>query len=144
MSTAEVTTNKATFRRFRDAMNTCDMEFISRTIDELVESDATIRTPLPGDATGADVLKQVWAVLLRAFPDLHLTVEDLIGEEDKVVARIVVTGTHLGDYTGIEPTGKSIAYEEIFIFRFANGRVVETWGVVDVFSQMKQLGVIPA
>jgi steroid delta-isomerase-like uncharacterized protein len=144
MSTAEVTTNKATFRRFRDAMNTCDMEFISRTIDELVESDATIRTPLPGDATGAEVLKQVWAVLLRAFPDLHLTVEDLIGEEDKVVARIVVTGTHLGDYMGIEPTGKSIAYEEIFIFRFANGRVVETWGVVDVFSQMKQLGVIPA
>jgi steroid delta-isomerase-like uncharacterized protein len=144
MSTAVVTTNKATFRRFRDAMNTCDMEFISKTIDELVEPDATIRTPLPGDATGAEVLKQVWAVLLRAFPDLHLTVEDLIGEDNKVVARIVVTGTHLGEYMGMEPTGKSIAYDEIFIFRFANGRVVETWGVVDVFSQMKQLGVIPA
>jgi predicted ester cyclase len=144
MSTAEVTTNKAIFRRFRDAMNTCDMEFISKTIDELVEPDATIRTPLPGDATGAEVLGQVWAVLLRAFPDLHLTVEDLIGEEDKVVARIVVTGTHLGEYMGREPTGKSIAYDEIFIFRFASGRVVETWGVVDVFSQMKQLGVIPA
>ncbi|HEX9496815.1 MAG TPA: ester cyclase [Mycobacterium sp.] len=144
MSTAVVTTNKATFRRFRDAMNTCDLEFISKTIDELVEPDATIRTPLPGDATGAEVLKHVWAVLLRAFPDLHLTVEDLIGEEDKVVARIVVTGTHLGEYMGMEPTGKSIAYDEIFIFRFANGRVVETWGVVDVFSQMRQLGVIPA
>jgi hypothetical protein len=144
MSTAEVTTNKAIFRRFRDAMNTCDMEFISKTIDELVEPDATIRTPLPGDATGAAVLKQVWAVLLRAFPDLHLTVEDLIGEEDKVVARIVVTGTHLGEYMGTGPTGKSIAYEEIFIFRFANGRVVETWGVVDIFSQMRQLGLIPA
>ena len=144
MSTAVVTTNKATFRRFRDAMNTCDLEFISKTIDELVEPDATIRTPLPGDATGAEALKQVWAVLLRAFPDLHLTVEDLIGEEDKVVARIVVTGTHLGEYMGMEPTGKYIAYEEIFIFRFANGRVVETWGVVDVFSQMRQLGVISA
>jgi predicted ester cyclase len=144
MSTAEVTANKATFKRFRDATNTCDMEFISKTIDELVEPDATIRTPLPGDATGAEVLKQVWAVLLRAFPDLHLTVEDLIGEEDKVVARIVVTGTHLGEYMGMEPTGKSIAYDEIFIFRFVNGRVVETWGVVDVFSQMRQLGVIPA
>jgi predicted ester cyclase len=144
MSTAELTTNKATFRRFRDAMNTCDMEFISKTVDELVEPDATIRTPLPGDATGAEVLKQVWAVLLRAFPDLHLTVEDLIGEEDKVVARIVVTGTHLGEYMGMEPTGKSIAYDEIFIFRFANDRVVETWGVVDVYAQMKQIGVIPA
>ena len=143
MST-EVTANKATFKRFQDAMNTCDPQFISKMIDEIVEPDATIRTPLPGDATGAQALKQVWAVLLQAFPDLHLTIEDLIGEDDKVVARIVVTGTHLGDYMGLEPTGKSIAYDEIFIFRFANGRVVETWGVVDVFSQMKQLGVIPA
>jgi predicted ester cyclase len=144
MSTAEVTANKATFKRFQDAMNTCDAEFISKAVDELVEPDATIRTPLPGDATGAQALKQVWAVLLQAFPDLHLTIEDLIGEDDKVVARIVVTGTHLGDYMGLEPTGKSIAYDEIFIFRFAGGRVAETWGVVDVFSQMKQLGVIPA
>ena len=144
MSTAEVTRNKETFRRFQDAMNTCDAAFISKVIDELVEPDATIRTPLPGDATGAEALKQVWAVLLRAFPDLHLTVEDLIGEADKVVARIVVTGTQLGEYMGLEPRGKSIAYDEIFIFRFADGRVVETWGVVDVYSQMKQLGVIPA
>jgi len=143
MSTDEVTANKATFKRFQDAMNTCDTEFIAKTIDELVEPDATIRTPLPNDATGAQALKQVWAVLLRAYPDLHLTVEDLIAEGDKVVARIVCTGTHLGEYMGLEPTGKSIAYDEIFIFRFANGRVVETWGVVDVFSQMKQLGVIP-
>ena len=143
MSTADVAANKATFRRFEDAMNTCAAEFISKAIDELVEPDATIRTPLPGAATGAQALKQVWATLLRAFPDLHLTVEDLIGEGDKVVARIVVTGTHLGEYIGLEPTGKSVAYDEIFIFRFANGRVVETWGVVDLFSQIKQLGVIP-
>ena len=143
MSTAEVVRNKETFRRLEDAVNTCDAEFISKSIDELVEPDATVRTPLPSDATGAQLLKQVWAVLLLAFPDLHLNVEDLIGEDDKVVARIVVTGTHLGDYMGLEPTGKSIAYDEIFIFRFANGRVVETWGVVDVLSQMRQLGAIP-
>ena len=143
MSTAEVTANKATFTRFVDAVNTCDMDVISKTIDELVEPDAITRTPLPGDATGAQLLKQVWVVLLRAYPDLHLTVEDLIGEGNKVVARIVCSGTHLGDYMGLAPTGKSIAYEEIFIFRFDDGRVVETWGVVDVYSQMKQLGVIP-
>jgi predicted ester cyclase len=44
---------------------------------------------------------------------------------------------------GLPPTGKSVTYNEIFIFRFADGRIVETWGVVDVFSQMKQLGVVP-
>ncbi len=97
---------------------------------------------LPGDATGPEVLKQVWAVLLAAFPDLQLDVEDLIGEDDKVVARIVVTGTHLGEYMGVGATGKSIAYDEIFIFRFVNGRVVETWGVVDIHSQMRQLGLL--
>jgi hypothetical protein len=45
---------------------------------------------------------------------------------------------------GHPPTGKSVTYNEIFIFRFVEGRIVETWGVVDVFSQMKQLGVIAA
>lgn len=144
MSTAEVAANKAAFTRFQDAMNTCDAEVISNTIDELVEPDATIRTPLPGDAKGAEKLKQVWTVLLAGFPDLQLNVEDLIGEDDKVVARIVCTGTQLGEYMGVAPSGKSIAYDEIFIFRFANGRVIETWGVVDVLSQMKQLGVLPA
>ena len=143
MSTAEVARNKEAFRRFQDAVNSCDAEIIAKSIDELVEPDATIRTPLPGDATGAELLKQVWTVLLRGFPDLHLNVEDLIGEDDKVVARIVVTGTHLGEYMGLAPTGKSIAYDEIFIFRFADGRVVETWGVVDVLSQLRQLGVAP-
>ena len=44
---------------------------------------------------------------------------------------------------GVPPTGKPVTYNEIFIFRFVNGRIAETWGVVDVFSQLKQLGVIP-
>lgn len=144
MSAVEVARNKETFRRFQDAMNTCDLEFISQTIDALVAADATIRTPLPGDARGSEKLKRVWTVLLTGFPDLRLDVEDVIGEDDKVVARIVVTGTHRGEYMGLAPTGKRIAYDEIFIFRFADGRVVETWGVVDVLSQLKQLGVVPA
>jgi steroid delta-isomerase-like uncharacterized protein len=142
MSSDEVARNKALFARFRDAMNTCDPEVITTMIDELVAPDATVRTPLPGEATGAEKLKQVWAVLLGGMPDLQLSVEDLIGEDDKVVARIVVSGTHLGTYMGVEPTGKSIVYDEIFIFRFADGRVVETWGVVDVLSQMRQLGLV--
>ncbi|MCV7061812.1 ester cyclase, partial [Mycolicibacterium vaccae] len=50
--------------------------------------------------------------------------------------------THRGEYMGLAPTGKSVTYNEIFIFRFVNGRVVETWGVVDVLSLMKQLGML--
>jgi steroid delta-isomerase-like uncharacterized protein len=143
MSTGQATSNKATFRRFHDAVNSGDAELISKMIDEVVEPDVRIRTPLPVEATGAQALKQVWATLLRAYPDLHLTVEDLIAEGDKVVCRNVVTGTHQGEYMGLPPTGKSVTYNEIFIFRFAGGRIAETWGIVDVLAQMRQLGAIP-
>lgn len=81
--------------------------------------------------------------LHSAFPDLHVTVEDLIAEGDKVVGRNTVTGTHEGEYMGLKPTGRSITYNEIFIIRFADGRIAETWGVVDVLSQLRQLGAVP-
>jgi predicted ester cyclase len=144
MSTAQETRNKATFKRFHDAVNTGDVELISKTIDEIVEPDALIHTSLPIEATGAQALKQVWPMLLRGLPDVHVTIEDLIAEGDKVVSRNSVTGTHQGEYMGRPPTGKSVTYNEIFILRFVNGRIAETWGVVDVFSQLKQLGRIPA
>jgi len=143
MPTSETERNKATAIRFSEGMNTNNVEIISRTIDELVEPDALIRTPLPMDVTGAQALKEVFTRLHQAYPDLHVAIEDLIAEEDKVVSRNVVTGTHQGEYMGIPPTGKSVTYNEIFIFRFRNGRIVETWGVVDVLSQLRQLGAIP-
>ena len=142
MSTSEVAANKALFKRFHEAANTGDFDFLAKTIDEVVAPDAVIRTPLPIEATGADALKQIWAMLLRIYPDIHLTVEDLIGEGDKVVGRTTVTGTHRGEFMGVAPTGNSVTYNEMFIFRFADGRVVETWGVVDVYTQMKQIGVV--
>jgi predicted ester cyclase len=86
----------------------------------------------------------VFARLRQAFPDLHVAVEDLVAEGDRLVSRNVVTGTHQGEYMGLSPTGRSVAYDEIFILRFVNGRIAETWGVVDVLSQMRQLGAIPA
>jgi predicted ester cyclase len=144
MSTAQQTSNKETIRRFVDTVNTGDAELIAKTIDEVIDPDAAIRTPLPLEATGAELAKEVWTMLLRGYPDLHITIEDLIEEGDKVVFRNTVTGTHGGEHMGLPPTGKAVTYNEIFIARFANGRIVETWGVVDVLSQMKQLGVIPA
>ena len=138
------TTNKATFRRFTDAMNTGDAEIMTKTIDEIVEPDAVIRTPLPLKTTGAQKLKDVFARLHQVYGDLHVTIEETIAEGDKVVSRNSVTGIHKGAYMGVAPTGKSVTYNEVFIVRFAGGRIAETWGIVDVFSQMQQLGVIPA
>jgi steroid delta-isomerase-like uncharacterized protein len=143
MSAAQETSNKATVRRLQDAMNSGDAELISQTIDEVFEPDVKQHTPF--EATGAQTLKEmVFARLYRAFPDLHIAVEDLIAQGDKVVQRDTVTGTHQGEYMGVPPTGKSVAYNEIFIMRLVNGRIAEIWGVVDVVSQMRQLGMIPA
>ena len=144
MSTAQETSNKATFRCLLEATNTHDRELISKKIDEVFHPGVLIRTPLPVQATGAQAFKEVFATLHRAFPDLHVTVDDLIEEGDKVVCRNTVTGTHHGQYMGLAPTGKSVAYNEIFILRFVNGRIAEIWGIVDVLSQMKQLGLIHA
>jgi steroid delta-isomerase-like uncharacterized protein len=142
MSTAHETTNRAAYTRFVDAVNRGDDALISTTIDDIFEPDALIRTPLPVKATGAQVIKEVFAALRGAYPDLHITVEDFIEEGDKVVARNTVTGTQLGEYMGFPPTGRSVTYNEIFIVRLVNGRIAETWGVVDVLSQMRQLGFI--
>jgi steroid delta-isomerase-like uncharacterized protein len=142
MSTDQATDNKATIRRLHDAVNSGDVELIAKTIDEVVEPDVRIGTPLPIQSTGAQALKEVWATLLRAYPDIQVTVEDLIAEADKVVCRNVVTATHQGEYMGLPPTGRSVTYNEIFIFRFEGGLIAETWGVVDVLAQLRQLGAI--
>ncbi|OLT38253.1 ester cyclase [Actinomadura sp. CNU-125] len=144
MSTTETTHNKEMLRRFHEALNSQDMEVISKTMDEVVQPDVLIRTPLPLESTGVQAVKEVFEVLLRAFPDLHVSIEDLIAEGDKVVSRNVVTGTNLGEYMGRPPTGKPVTYNEMFVVRFRDGRVAETWAVVDVLAQLRQLGMLPA
>jgi steroid delta-isomerase-like uncharacterized protein len=142
MSAAQETSNKATGMRLLDAMNSGDVKLIGQTVDEIFEPDVKQHSPF--EATGVQTIKEmVFTTLYRAFPDLHITVEDVIEEGDKVVVRDTVTGTHLGDFNGLPPTGKSVSYGEIFIIRFTNGRIAEIWGVVDIFTQMRQLGIIP-
>jgi steroid delta-isomerase-like uncharacterized protein len=141
MSATRTAGNKAILSRLDSAMNSGDAELIAQTIDDVFAPDVRVGTPLPLETSGAEAMKEVFVRLLQAFPDLHITVEDVIAEGDKVVCRNTVTGTHLGDYLGIPPTGRSVTYKEIMIARFDNGRIVETWGVVDVHAQLKQLGV---
>jgi predicted ester cyclase len=87
-------------------------------------------------------MKEVFAKLLRAYPDLHI-IDDLLAQDDRGVIRDCVTGTHRGASMGIPPTGTSVTCNEISICRFVNGPIAETWGVVDVLSQMRQIRAIP-
>lgn len=140
MSPTSQTENGAAFRRVHAVTNTHDATLISATFDQLFAPDVQIRIPLPVPSTGVRALTDLFAMLHDAFPDLHITVEDTIAEGDRVAGRNSLTGTHCGEYMGLSPTGKRIVYSEIFIFRFAAGRIAEIWGVVDVMAQLRQLG----
>jgi hypothetical protein len=138
-----MTSNKATLRRCVDAINSGNSELMAKTIDEVFDPGVLAPVPSPGQAAGRGI-KEIFVMLRRAYPDLHIAIDDLIEEGDKLVARQTVTGTHLGEYLGLAPTGRSVTYDEIFVFRFVDGRITQTWGVVDVLAQMKQLGLISA
>lgn len=80
--------------------------------------------------------------LRTAFPDLHLSIEDIVTDADKVWIRITARGTNRGPFIG-PPTGKPITITVMDVCRFENGKIVEHWGVPDRFAVMAQLGLLP-
>ena len=78
-----------------------------------------------------------------AFPDLHLTIEDIIAEGDAVMARWSCRGTHKGDLSGIAPTGKQFTISGVTIARLTNGKLAEGYVNWDAQGLMQQLGVVP-
>jgi steroid delta-isomerase-like uncharacterized protein len=84
------------------------------------------------------------ATLYRtAFPDLHLTIEDVIAEGETVMTRWSCRGTHKGDLNGIAPTGKQITVSGVTIARVSNGKIAEGYVNWDALGLMQQLGVVP-
>jgi steroid delta-isomerase-like uncharacterized protein len=83
--------------------------------------------------------RQYSEVMMTAFPDLERTIEDLVAEGDKVVARWTAKGTNTGDFNGMPATGKYATSSGITIFRIADGRIVEEWSESDLLGLMQQL-----
>jgi steroid delta-isomerase-like uncharacterized protein len=98
----------------------------------------------PGVPEGFEGRKMFYSVMLAAFPDMQVRVEDVFAEGDKLVTRWSARGTHQGDMMGIPPTGKQISISGIAIDRFEKGQSVEHWEVFDQIGLMQQLGVIPS
>jgi steroid delta-isomerase-like uncharacterized protein len=87
--------------------------------------------------------KRSIAGLRRAFPDLHLEIDELIAQGDKVWARMTARGTHQGPFMGVAPSGRSFTITVIDVCRIEDGRIVEHWGVPDRFALMHQIGALP-
>jgi steroid delta-isomerase-like uncharacterized protein len=110
-------------------------------IDELFAADYVGHdAPRPDPVRGPEGMKDFLRMYHGAFSDAHITLDDVIIKDDRVVTRWTGRGTHDGDLMGIPPTGKKIEFVGIRIFRVAESKIVEGWVVWDTFGLMRQLG----
>ncbi|MBO4252455.1 ester cyclase [Streptomyces griseorubiginosus] len=80
---------------------------------------------------------------LNGFPDLEVTIEEQLADDDKVVTRLTWRGTHTGEYSGLPPTGRRVAVQALTVFHFRDGKVFQNWTVIDHFELFRQLGALP-
>lgn len=111
-------------------------------LDELAWPDHVEHHPLPGQSRGIEGLRQRVS-MLRAALSPHFTLLHVIAEGDKVAVMWRNQGRQVGEWLGTPATGQSFDIEGVDIHRLRDGRLAEHWHVVDVFSMMIQLGVIP-
>ena len=129
--------NKALARHSWEASNNPDI------IDEVYTPDLVWHEP-DRDIQGYEQAKQFVSSVIEAFPDLNATVEDVIGEGDKVVTRWTIRGTHQGEIEEFgPPTGKQAELQGISIHRIEGGKIVEEWNRYDNLSLLQQLGLAP-
>jgi len=130
-----------TMRSAYDRINAGDLgAYADLVADDFVEHDY-----VPGLPATKEGMLDYFRLILSAFPDLRMGVEDLIASEDKTVARVKVTATHRGEFMGVAPTGSRVEMQLIDIMRFDDaGRICDHWGVADMLSLMQQLGVGPS
>lgn len=135
MSTEE---NKTLARRFRETMDRNK----GAGMEEFLPPQVVLHFP-GSPPLNREQVQGLIGVFYSAFPDLYHTFEDQVAEGDKVVTRVTFHGTHQGDFQGIPPTGKEVAFAGILIDRFEGGKIVEHWSNLDMLGMMQQLGVIP-
>jgi len=135
--------NKTFMRRFyEEVMNQKNLAAIDDFLAPTFVNHSALQLGMLGG--GIEEVKQYVSMILTTFPDLYYTVEDMIAEGDKVVARLTVSGTQQGAFLGIPSTGKHATITDIEIFRIANGKAVENWVQADFLGLLQQLGVVPA
>lgn len=97
-----------------------------------------------GMADGHEGFRRVVGGFREAFPDLHLDVQFVVADDDRIMFYISTSGTHRGPFMGMAPTGRTFKVDSVDVFRFnAEGKIAEHWGVFDAFGTLVQLGLVP-
>lgn len=98
----------------------------------------------PGQGPGPEGIKPIIRSFGAAFPDVHITIHDLIQVPGQIAVRAEITGTHQGEFFGIAPTGKQVGFRLHEFHRLSEGRVTTTWHMEDWFGLFLQLGQFPS
>jgi len=135
-----IESNKALMETyFYEVWNKGNLEILDQIIDSAyINHNPSTVNPVPGP----EGLKPIILAMRKGFPDLNYTIEDSVITEDRVVARVLVKGTHLDSLFGIPPTGKSIEIRQINVESILNGKIVEHWRVTEELKMMQQLGLV--
>jgi steroid delta-isomerase-like uncharacterized protein len=130
--------NKALVRRFyEEVWATGNLDFA----DEVFADEYERHDLRPGDPSpGPEGQKEIAAAFRAAFPDLAWELDFVLADGDFVAGRWTATGTHLGQWAGVEPTGRTMRFSGINVFRFSDGKVVEIWNHRDDLGLLQQLG----
>ena len=128
--------NKAVVRRWIEEFKTGGDESVG---DEVRSPHFVNHSAPPGAPAGPEAGKLYFRALRAAFPDLHVRIEDMLAEGDRVVTRQTFSGTHRGEWLGVPATGRTVSWAVIDIVRLADGRLVDHWAVADLHGLLGQL-----
>ena len=123
--------NKALMRRlFEEGFHSGKLAIV----DEIFHPNFVDRST-PEQPAGTEGVKDYISMVRTGFPDISITIEDLVAEEERVVVRTTWRGTHLGEYEGIAPTSKQVTRSMIQIFHVKDGKLLEEWSEGESLSQ---------
>jgi predicted ester cyclase len=133
--------NKQVYQRFMDeVVNGKNLS----VLDELIADDFVDHNPVPGTPSTKAGMREQMEMFFTAFPDMAASTTFLLSDGEYVIGHHRTRGTNQGDFMGMPATGKRIEVDEIHIVRFADGKAVEHWGLVEEGAMMTQLGLIEA
>ncbi|MDH4339498.1 MAG: ester cyclase [Thermoleophilia bacterium] len=108
--------------------------------DRYLHPDVIVHAPLGLSTQGVEGEKAVWVDAKAAMPDIRHDVQETIALESRAVARVVVTGTLVGEFAGIRAQGESFMIDQVVFAHFRDGLIVEAWEIADTGSLLRQLG----
>jgi len=134
--------DNAAITKLYDGLSAGNLGVIEEVFDPLAVIHGDSMAPL---SRGPAAYKAIFEPLRAAFPDLRFDVESTIAQDDKVVSRIRVTGTHKNTFMGfIPPSNKEMSWGEITTDRFEKGKIAERWYNTDALGLFRQLGLVPS